>query len=549
MSSFWGPFTQQPNILILMTDQQRTAQHMPAGWVEQNLPNLWWLMQHGVTFPNAMTNASPCSTSRAVLWTSTYPAINGVTQNADDPDTSLSHLIGTNVLTKPNEPKPGLPLGALGLMLTRQGVSPVAYDVEYKGKWHLQFDYQQGIAAAEQNVAPNPTREGNDDSDMAGTFGFSGWTSPDFGTSVSIGGDGVNTLGGGHGGNDERVVAGTSYAGSGTVASACAYLANLFADGAPTQPFCLIASLVNPHDVWVSTLQEYFAAGYLADAGGLPWQQAPFTDITELPATYSNSPAILGNKPDAQKQWRTSPALAPAAALDYFRFYAYLETLSDALLGQVLAALPQDQYANTLIVRVADHGEMGMSQGGMREKEAQAYNETLLVPMIFSHPGLPQGASCTGLAGLIDIVPTIAEICGLQNLSSNFAIQGRSIAPAILQGGTGVTYSRHLFQNTWFESHALVDDQRKCKYVVTQMPQSTAWQYELYDFSYDPACANPWDCEASNLIPVNGLGTAGPAVSPELQTRWHNMHLALHCAMADNCVVPINWPKPPPLPN
>ena len=78
MDDYWGPFKQVPNLLILLTDQQRTAQHLPAGWVQQNLPNLWSLMQGGVTFPNAMTNTTACSPARATLWTSTFPMINGV---------------------------------------------------------------------------------------------------------------------------------------------------------------------------------------------------------------------------------------------------------------------------------------------------------------------------------------------------------------------------------------------------------------------------------------------------------------------------------------
>ena len=89
MTKQWGPFTRPPNLLILLADQQRTTQHMPAHWVRQHLPHLWRLMQTGVSFSNAMTNASPCSPSRSVLWTSTFPQINGVVDNAQSANTSL----------------------------------------------------------------------------------------------------------------------------------------------------------------------------------------------------------------------------------------------------------------------------------------------------------------------------------------------------------------------------------------------------------------------------------------------------------------------------
>jgi arylsulfatase A-like enzyme len=102
----WGPFAPPSNLLILMTAQQRTAQHMPDGWVRDNLPNLWALHQAGVSFPNAMTNTTACSPSRATLWTSTYPPLNGVMAVSD----TLN--LPQDVVTKPKACP--LPLATLG---------------------------------------------------------------------------------------------------------------------------------------------------------------------------------------------------------------------------------------------------------------------------------------------------------------------------------------------------------------------------------------------------------------------------------------------------
>ena len=63
---------------FLMTDQQRTAQHLPKDWVKKHLPNLQELMDNGVSFPNAMTNSVACGPSRSTMLTSAYPMINGV---------------------------------------------------------------------------------------------------------------------------------------------------------------------------------------------------------------------------------------------------------------------------------------------------------------------------------------------------------------------------------------------------------------------------------------------------------------------------------------
>src|SRR5882757_9558980 len=209
MNGYWGPFKQAPNLLILLTDQQRTAQHLPAGWVPQNLPNLWSLMQGGVTFPNAMTNTTACSPARATLWTSTFPTINGVNSVGQT-------LVMTDTLT------------TLGLALACYAPAGVTYNIAYKGKWHLDGSFESGQTLAYQQ-GEGLAQQASDDQTMADTYGFPGWTSQDFGTTmeaelsgwqggtVTVPAADVNTLGGGGGGNDQRVATGLSYVTGGTV--------------------------------------------------------------------------------------------------------------------------------------------------------------------------------------------------------------------------------------------------------------------------------------------------------------------------------------------
>lgn len=561
-TTFWGPFTQPPNLLILMTDQQRTAQHLPREWVQRNLPNLWALQQGGVTFPNAMTSTTACSPSRATLWTSTYPTLNGVTHVGN----TLN--IGQNVVTAPGASP--LPLATLGQVLATLAPNGITYQIAFKGKWHLDSAYAQGLSAAQQEQQAATLAANN--ADMAATYGFPGWTSPDFGTYMdtksnpsSLTQAGINTLGGGFGGNDARVTSGTSYTVGGetnTVENAVQFLKNYTPTPGGTKPFCLIVSLLNPHDIFVSPFL-YEDAGYNNPDknGNQPWQVAPFTEI-QLPRNYTLSPKQLAAKPAAQWAWQTSAfgstPLTDEQALDYLRFYAYLETLTDAMLGGVMAAMSTDVVASTLVVRLADHGEMGMSQGGMREKEEQVYNETLLVPMTFSNPGLPQGASCPGLAGLIDILPTLAEICGIADPGSTCAVQGRSLASAIWSGDSGTTYHSFLFatDDATIPIRCLVEDQlHHAKYAVyydkapaTGNPNgsSSNWQCELYHFSSDPTSR---DLEMTNQVPVNGLQTGEQASSSRIQSVWRAMHEHLTRAITGTNTLPENWPPPPAAPS
>lgn len=568
----WGPFAQPPNLLILMTDQQRTAQHMPGGWVRDNLPNLWVLHQSGVSFPNAMTNTTACSPSRATLWTSTYPPLNGVMAVGGNLN------LPQDVVTKPKATP--LPLATLGQVLATLAPSGFNYQIAYKGKWHLTNTFQKGLSPIQQYQLVSLLAE--DDVNMAGIYGFPGWTSPDFGTYMdtspepkSLSQPGINTLGGGFGGNDARITNGTSYTELTEtnslgepiseivmVENAVQYLQNYTSDA--SNPFCLIVSLLNPHDIFVSPFL-YEEAGYSNPDGNgnEPWQVAPFTDI-QLPPNYTLSQDQLDNKPPAQWTWQDNAfgatPLSEDQALDYLRFYAYLETLTDAMLGEVMAAMSPDVAANTLVVRLSDHGEMGMSQGGMREKEENAYNETLLVPMIFSNPGLPQGASCPGLAGLIDVVPTLAEICGITDLSTTYGVQGQSLAGAILNGDSGETYHRFLFttDDTTYQAipiRCLIEDQHyHAKYAVyydktangNPNGYSSNWQCELYHFSSDHTAR---DSEMTNQVPANGLITFEKASTPWAQLTWHEMHKHLTEAMDQTMTKPDNWPPPPPPPS
>ncbi len=66
-----------------------------------------------------------------------------------------------------------------------------------------------------------------------------------------------------------------------------------------------------------------------------------------------------------------------------------------------------------MIARISDHGEMGLSHGGLRQKMFNAYEETLRVPLVFSNPLLFPGPAATDApASLVDLVPTLLSIAG-----------------------------------------------------------------------------------------------------------------------------------------
>ena len=74
---------------------------------------------------------------------------------------------------------------------------------------------------------------------------------------------------------------------------------------------------------------------------------------------------------------------------------------------------PRSLRSRTVVVRCADHGEMGLSHGGLRQKTFNAYEETINVPLVVSNPVLfPRPAETDALASLVDVLPTMLTLAG-----------------------------------------------------------------------------------------------------------------------------------------
>ena len=530
MTTGWGPFSKPPNILIIMTDQQRSVQHFPPGWQEANLPWLTHLQETGVTFPRGMVSTTACSPSRSTIFSSTYPVINGVKRVGD-------------TLLKVNQSLPtGGKLTTLGQVMERAG-----YHVEYKGKWHLDRDFDQmsRLRPMHQDIMMI------EDDAMEANWSFPNWTSPDFGTAEAVTGTSsttpatysrLNTLGGGWVNNDARVVNGPLY--SPKQETPVDVLKNWDPDS--DEPFCMVVSMCNPHDVWLYPY-SYKLAGYLEPV----WNGPDYRDF-ELPKSYFQTD--LSTKPQTQQFWQAffqGGPLPDADALTYARFYAYLYTLTDRLTGDLIKAMRHNKYdgekleRDTLVVRLSDHGEMGMAQGGMRQKENNCYNETILVPMIFSNPLLHhQGKSSESLVGLIDILPTLADIGGIDDPSSGgqYTIQGHSFAETILHPfepprerhlfatedctdtSDGITSIRAIIEKDWKYAVYYAADYN------SPNPNGIAsnFQYEMYDYTTDDG----WS-EIDNLL---------YSPTPATNLQWQILHRSLTELMIESNTKPDGWP-------
>jgi arylsulfatase A-like enzyme len=165
--------------------------------------------------------------------------------------------------------------------------------------------------------------------------------------------------------------------------------------------------LVNPHDV-------LFYPGTTFEQGGYDrsWTQG---DI-EIPATNGED---LSTKPSVQKEFLkifnlTGKPKNAKQKRAYLNFYGNLMRSSDNYLNTVLTKLDQTGLLDdTLIVRTADHGEMGLSHGGLRQKNFNFYEEAIRVPLVYSNPKLfPKPLSTDSLVSHVDFLPTLASLVG-----------------------------------------------------------------------------------------------------------------------------------------
>ena len=95
------------------------------------------------------------------------------------------------------------------------------------------------------------------------------------------------------------------------------------------------------------------------------------------------------------------------------RSYLACTTFVDAQLGRVLDALQGSSYAdNTIICLWSDHG-YHLGEKNMTGKTT-LWRRSTHVPLMFAGPGIPTNQQRSSAAELLDIYPTLTQLCGLQ---------------------------------------------------------------------------------------------------------------------------------------
>ena len=107
--------------------------------------------------------------------------------------------------------------------------------------------------------------------------------------------------------------------------------------------------------------------------------------------------------------------------------YLACTTFVDHQVGRVLKALERGPHAkNTIVVLFSDHGyHLGEKD---RVSKHSLWEESIRVPVIVCRPEDTTGKQCDRPIGLIDLYPTLVDLCGLPEKSNN---EGSSLAPLL----------------------------------------------------------------------------------------------------------------------
>lgn len=418
--------TDRPNVLLILTDEQRLSTMSAYGATPCRTPHLDKLASESVVFENAYTSCPVCSPARASIMTGLFPHNHGFTSNAGNLGCSVSELPDSPIL--------------LSRMLERAG-----YQLGYTGKWHLgtnpverkaAFFDGYGRAAGRVSAKENPYRLPDDVRYRHIVPSHVGFQGHDF---AGHGGGGfrysqyqayLRDHGYEHRVTDEWKI-GPQRAGilAGPLEATVPYflttesiglIDRFTAAAAEPEPFFLWHNFWGPHAPYYMTREFYdlYEGVEIPEWPNFRW-----------PARKTAGPHRMMMKAGARDmEWSDWAA--------YIRYYYAFMTMIDSQIGRLMDHLcDSGLLENTVIIFAADHGEALGGHGGIYNKGQTHFEEIQRIPFLIRLPGGARGGGRVNeLVSLVDIYPTVCDLAGAS--FERDRCDGESLRP-LLDGSAG----------------------------------------------------------------------------------------------------------------
>jgi len=385
------PAEERPNILYIMTDQQRFDTLGLYGLTPCKTPNMDKLAQSGVRFDRAYTCCSLCSPARASMLTGKYPHSHRMWNNNDMMQWAVRDL--------PDH-----------IELISQPLGRAGYRCGYVGKWHC----------GREKV---PT-----------TYGFEGMDVPNYGNPYQteeykeyLGRTGLEKP-------ERRITIKDCTERQGPIAG------ETIGDIRSTSTYFLSEYAID--------MMKRFQTD--REKGGKPWliflsywlPHHPNTPPTEYAEMYDpkdielwpNFHDTLEGKPPHHRRFRESFHRAIDLDDDTWREIIARSfaqtTFLDAQIGRVLDMLEEMGLADdTAVLFGTDHGDMCGSHGKFHDKGSYMYEEIYHIPQMVRWPGVTHAGTVSNEFVLnMDLAPTALEIAGVP-VPDDY--EARSLAPLL----------------------------------------------------------------------------------------------------------------------
>jgi len=185
------------------------------------------------------------------------------------------------------------------------------------------------------------------------------------------------------------------------------------------KPFFLAYGTFNPHMPWYVP-QKYFDMYPLDEVIRPEIKENDLNDVPELGRELADRVKFVD---EIMKHGLHKEAV---------QGYLATTTYADTQMGRVLDALENSPYKdNTIVVFLTDHGfHLGEKQHWQKATLWEEATHSLLMIRV---PGMtPEGAVCGRFVSLMDIYPTLVELCGLE---APEYLDGRSLVPLLKNPG------------------------------------------------------------------------------------------------------------------
>lgn len=236
------------------------------------------------------------------------------------------------------------------------------------------------------------------------------------------------------------------------------------------EPFFLAAGFFNPHCPYVAP-NKYFDL-YPLDEISIPNLAEAKADLADVPPM-----AIQRDTPNWPYYFKN---VSVENARKCKQAYYACNSFVDAQIGRLLDALEEnDLMDKTIIVFWSDHGYF-LGEKGLWYKR-KAFERAVRMPMIIAGPAIVKDATSKSTVELLDLYPTLADLCGLTPPTN---LEGASLRP-ILEDPTGAKWAKPAVSQVWHGKKAWGYSIRTDRWRYTEWLEGEAGR-ELYDHSVDP---------------------------------------------------------------